>query len=251
MSEPLYDCPHCGRRNFTQRGLTVHVRQHAEILTLDDEKQSREMGEQLTTQYKRAIGSLREVLVFGAMMVKLREVVSTCGHNSTHGPQTKGDGIKAWMEQYAPEISRPTAYRFMELADGLRNEFKLGMRVDLQRLLTCEAGKLEVPLAKKQQQIFEFLEGKSQRQLLFNFGRAERKHRGGWHPRQGEPPPILADTKAMESYDLWCTTLSFLEREGLEDKSWAHLEREHLERLHGILIDLGREVSMAVRKGKI
>ena len=127
------------------------------------------MGQQLTEQYRKAITATREVVVFGAMMLKIRE---TCVRTRTQAGtfDDKGEGLKGWMAKFAPEVSHGTAYRFMALAEGVQEEFQLGKKVDLTLLLTESADELTPALQKKQRAILDFLEGKSQRQLLLQLG---------------------------------------------------------------------------------
>lgn len=131
------------------------------------------LGQQLTAQYRKAITATREVVIFGAMMIKIRESLSARGQaqRNQHSEAT----VNGWLEQFAPEVSRPTAYRFMALAEGVQEEFQLGKKVDLTLLLTESADELTPALRKKQQHILEFLEGKSQRQLLLQLGGDEPK----------------------------------------------------------------------------
>ncbi len=142
-------------------------------LATKDAAQFPEMGRQLTLQYDRAVGGIRDVLIFGAMMLQLRAVISSArGQVHPGGANSKDTGINGWLNEYAPKVSRPTAYRFMDLAEGIRDEFKLGAKVDLQHLLTTDPKKLEPALAKKRAAILEFVEDKSQRQLLFSIGKS-------------------------------------------------------------------------------
>jgi hypothetical protein len=148
-------------------------------------------GQQLTEAFRDANGAIKRVFIFGAMMLMQREaIVSTRGHVRTGGAASKGDGLKAWLEACAPEVaeSRPTAYRYMALAEGLREELKLGKKADLTLLLTASGDSLTQALRKKQAEIDKLIQGKSQRQLLLDFGKAEPKRRGGYHPRQGPAP---------------------------------------------------------------
>lgn len=208
-TETLVTCPTCNTPNFTERGLKAHKCKGKSRIQNPESKilaaapggtSSREqlqpataapgtlslvpsvplvpsndalMGQQLTEQYKKAITATREVVVFGAMMLKIRERVSACGHA---GNEARRDtGLKAWMEQHAPDVSRPTAYRFMALAEGVHEEFSLGKKVDLTLLLTESADELTPALRKKQKSILDFLEGKSQRQLLLQLGGDDEK----------------------------------------------------------------------------
>lgn len=130
------------------------------------------MGVQLTEQFKKAITATREVVIFGAMMLKVNEKVSARGQLSGRGHK---EGLSEWMRQFSPEVSRPTAYRFMALAEGVQEEFNVGKKCDLTLLLTAPDDELTPALRNKQRSILDFLEGKSQRQLLLQLGGDEKK----------------------------------------------------------------------------
>lgn len=124
------------------------------------------LARQLTEQYQRAVGGLWEVVKFGAMMIHLHTTLSARGQS--------GKGVSNWIEQHCPEISRPTAYRFMAIAEGIRDELQIGVRTDLVKLLTADHKELEPKRLKKQAAIRDFLEGRSQRQLLLILSKPER-----------------------------------------------------------------------------
>ncbi len=135
------------------------------------------MGAQLTEQFKKAITATRDVVIFGAMMLKVRESVSACGHANLGNEARRDTGLKAWLDLNAPDVarSRPTAYRFMALAEGVQEEFNVGKKCDLTLLLTAPDDELTPALRNKQRSILDFLEGKSQRQLLLQLGGDEKK----------------------------------------------------------------------------
>lgn len=188
-TETLHQCPSCGTHGFTKRGLKAHRcdgKQRNTASAAPAGEQSEQppeatslvvaagtlsddalMGQQLTAQFAKAITATRDVVVFGAMMLKARERVVSAG-----GRDSKGEGFKAWLETHAPEVakSRSTAYRFMALAEGVQEEFRLGKKADLTLLLTEPADELTPSLRKKQGDILAFLEGRSQRQLLLALG---------------------------------------------------------------------------------
>lgn len=160
-------------------------------LVLVDEtftEQDRERGRQLSAAWAQACGATRHILIFGAMMLAQREtIVSTRGHVRTGGADAKGDGLKGWLEACAPDVakSRATAYRYMGLAEGIRDEFKLGKKADLTLLLTAADEELAEPLRKKQREILDFVEGKSQRQLVLALDHGDSKPRGGNREKKG------------------------------------------------------------------
>jgi len=141
-----------------------------QIVVTAPNSQDAQMGQQLTEQYHRATGAIREILIFGSMMVQMKDTLSTRGQGTGNG--IKGDGLKGWLECYAPDISRPTAYRFMELAEGLQKRFET---TDTVFLLSTPVEDLSDAEQAKRKEIDELIEGKSQRQLYFDFGLNEKK----------------------------------------------------------------------------
>ncbi len=162
------------------------------------------MGRQITDQWERVKAGVREQIVLGAMMLKVRDRVDSArGANSaTRGPTTKGTGLKAWMETHAPTVSEGSAYRLMEIAEGIRENFAL-KRIDLEMLLTAQLAGMDAVLAKKRGQIEEVIAGKSQRQLLLQFGGGTAKERGGARTKTvtDEVPltPAEAEAKFLQS----------------------------------------------------
>lgn len=180
--EQLHDCPKCGRKNFTAGGLRAHACRPLTLETLAvlppvAGSEDAVMGRQLTEQWERVKASRREDLIFGAMMLKVRERCE-CVSARGHTPFSKGDGVKGWLDEHAPTVSRSVAYRLMEIAEGVKEDFAL-KKIDLEALLTAQVEGLDSKLAAKRAKIEEVIEGKSQRQLLLEFGSGEAKDRGG------------------------------------------------------------------------
>ena len=107
-------------------------------LPLTDADHAR-LGAELTALYQEALVGHLRVLAFGAKFMEVEKVVSTCGHNPERGPQTKGTGMKAWLEEHAPEVSRSTAYRFRDIAEAVAKRFKLA---EPARIFALTAGEL-------------------------------------------------------------------------------------------------------------
>lgn len=149
------------------------------------------MGRQLTAQYQRAVSGMREVLIFGAMLwqVEAHVTVSTRGHGGKFGD--KGTGLKGWLEQHAPEISRPTAYRFLGIAKAVAEEYeavvgqKIAKNYDLPALVLADTAALSEPAKLKQGELFDYVAGTSQRSWLDRFKQEQEK--GGKRTRSGAP----------------------------------------------------------------
>ena len=172
-----------GTRELTLSGLDVLPPVYAA-----GESQDVIMGRQLTEQWDRVVGGQREQLIFGAMMLKLRAHLLSPRADSKHkgsGRYAKGEGVEAWLAAHAKRVSKGTAYRLMDIAEGVAAEFKLGKRVDLEMLLSAQVENLDTNLAKKRAKIEECIEGRSQRQLLLEFGKkadGRASNKGGFRP---------------------------------------------------------------------
>lgn len=128
------------------------------------------MGSQLTEQYQRAIGGAVEVLKFGAMMLMLREKLSARGQLQAGRPSKDADpGVSAWLKEHAPEVKRPTAYRFLHVAEAIEAAFPLPAKVSFIKLATTPTEALPPKLRTKQQELWDFVSGTSQRSWLDQF----------------------------------------------------------------------------------
>lgn len=200
--ETLTSCPKCGTSGFTPRGLKAHVCKGinrdskalvpatpvaVEVVDESADPTDALLGKQLTEQYHRATGGMREVLKFGAMMIVLRETLSAREQGSGNG--RKGDGVKAWIAEHAPEINRTTAYRFLHVAEVVQSEFELPAKVSFLQLATSAPEELPKKLQKKQLELWDFVSGTSQRSWLDRFVPA--KPRGGDHG--GNPQPMTPE----------------------------------------------------------
>lgn len=255
-----------------------------EITIAPEQSDQALMARQLSEQYQRAVGGLWEVVKFGAMMMHLRAaLVGVAGPgNSGSGRYASGSGIEAWIKTNCPEISRPTAYRFLAIAEGLREEVKLGVKVDLLHLLTADHADLEPKLLKKRADIQDLLEGRSQRQLLLMFAEPKIGGNGGanllnqWLQQHypdlvGKsighlPQPVqkawneYCEARRQERYGdktkaeynaqrWWDEILAELNMERATDKRYQALPIATLKRISTTLLDLKRIIDDTIAKG--
>jgi hypothetical protein len=152
------------------------------------------MGEQLTTQYRRAVGGMQEVIIFGAMMIKLREKFPeitkkgpAAKSNSTRGVTPDEPApitLKKWLGTYAPEVKESTAYRFLHVTESIANKYaeivgsKTAKMISLPDLVTLPAEELPKGCEAKQLELFEFVNGTSQRSWLDMFSPESAQKRG-------------------------------------------------------------------------
>jgi len=144
--------------------------------------ESKQLWREVKDQYGRATCGMREVLKFGAMMMVLEAHVDQLvqvGQASRKG--TSGSGLKGLLAEHAPEINRSTAYRFRDVAKAVQKAYELPARVTkrltFEQIVTADSKQLEDAEKKAQSNLFEFVDGTSQKSLLDNF--REEKNRGG------------------------------------------------------------------------
>lgn len=196
MSETLHTCPKCGTPNFTERGLKAHVCKGPKTSTalvvesgtgtINDDAVK---GAQLTNQYHRATGGMKEVVIFGAMMMQLREE-----HPETkqHGGNRRSSStvelekvtLRGWLEKHAPEVKLTTALRFLHVTESIAANYKeiVGAKVakliSLPDLVTKSADDLPAGCEAKQLELFEFVNGTSQKSWLDMFSPESPQKRG-------------------------------------------------------------------------
>lgn len=161
------------------------------------ETQSLEMGEQLTEQFEKATGGMREVLIFGAMMMRLRQGVSSTVEETgaaARGPTAKGKGVDAWLKQYAPKVPVASAYRFEAVALGVADKWdalpdSLAKKIEFPDLVTLpepKLAKIDKRLPKKRVELFEYVKGTSQKSFLDQFREKYSARGGNQYERGGE-----------------------------------------------------------------
>lgn len=151
-----------------------------------------ELGKLITEQYKRACNAMPEILRFGAMMMRLEEKLLHDGVVSKGGRGNKG-GLNHWLRTHAPEIAESTAYRFRDVTLGIAVDYEqivgksVAKQFALADLVTAEAKALPEPVRKKQQALFDYVSGTSQKSWLDKIkpptaGDGRRNNKGGFQP---------------------------------------------------------------------
>lgn len=178
------------------------------------------MGEQLTTQYRRAVSGMQEVVIFGAMMIKLREKFPEI---TKKGPAAKSKStrgltldepapitLEKWLNTYAPDVKKPTAYRFLHVTESIAGHYaeivgaKTAKLISLPDLVTLPAKELPRGCEAKQLQLFEFVNGTSQRSWLDMFspespqkrGHKTKVEQGNDKPKPKTTAQLTADAEA-------------------------------------------------------
>lgn len=227
MSKPetLHTCPTCHTPGFTSRGLKAH-RCDGKNRTLSAPAATATdhalMGRQLSEQYQRAVGGLKEVVIFGAMMMRLRELHPEMTKVGRPGKKlSTADNsplsLSAWLETYAPDVKRPTALRFLHVTEAICADYaqivgaKTAKQISLPDLVTTPAKQLPKGCEEKQLSLFEYINGTSQRSWLDRFSPESPQKRGS-ASRSGDKPraPTTAEL-AQAAEDELTTTLNQLD----------------------------------------
>lgn len=156
---------------------------------LPTEAEQKALGHQIETQYAKATSGLVENIALGGLIEQARDIVSTCGHDRSRGGgrDTEGEGLKGWLAEHAPSVTRSTAYRCLELTKGVREELGIGKNADLYELL--KGAKPTDKEVAQREKITAFVAGKSQRTLLIGFGKIDGERGGARNKRTKKPTP--------------------------------------------------------------
>lgn len=232
---------------------------------------NKQVAAQLTADYRQAVGGLVACVRFGARLAEVRDAIVANALATGDGDGT----LKEFLTEHCPEISIPTAYRFMEMAGATRALCDVGAGTSLVTLLCASASKLAGELKKKRAQIEATLaEFGSQRQLLLAFRNETKKpkrsggdhefqawlksnfpHAAGtklrhcdtaiqatWaaHLKQHQlPPDEIAKLETENARKAWAATAEFLRDRGLGRKrTWPRLTPSEIETLAELLGDV-------------
>jgi hypothetical protein len=145
----------------------------------------------ITAQYKRAICGTLEILRFGAMLIEV-DTVLTRENSRTARHSCKGDqpSLMSWLEENCPEVNYKTAMRFKMLTQDMQKYCQIPAKLPVSLALPGPDGAVHLDdlppnvnvarVGKIQQQVWDMIQGKSARQLMFQF-RTDAAPRGGDH----------------------------------------------------------------------
>ena len=152
-----------------------------------------QIAAQLTDQYRKAVSGTRDVLIFGAMMRPLGVVLEL--QNNSHGPQTKGDGLKGWIEKNCPLINYNTAYGMYGFARSAREALSIPPSTSVHKLLTAPVDELSKREQKIRKELEGAIEGNSVNACMTGWGfrkaREPRPESGGAREGAGRKPASL------------------------------------------------------------
>jgi hypothetical protein len=169
------------------------------------------LGESATEDFGRAVGGMRSLLLFWGKVKLLQQRASGFDSQAENqiprkrGNVSKPTDMKAVFERYMPKVNLKTGYRFMDIGEQLAGEEyaqivgeRTAKTMPMVLLVTTPAAELQPPLRKKQEQLFEHMDGTSKQSWLDKFRAA--KERGG--PRETKEKPLSPaeqETKFLEA----------------------------------------------------
>lgn len=138
------------------------------------------LGEELTELYHDAVEGNMRILAFGARFLEVERLVtvpvSTRGHGKGGRFENEGGGMKGWLETNAPDISRPSAYRWRDIAEATAKKFKVQ---NPSLVFGSDIKALSEGDRAKRDQVWGFVEEKSQRGLQLELKLVSRRAGGG------------------------------------------------------------------------
>lgn len=153
-------------------------------------------------------------------------------------PELKGQ-FKSWVVKTFPK-SYKTATRYMRLAEAFgRSDSTVTFQTLTRDLATSVAALREFQLDLSHPAVAavaQWVNGRGAYQLMLDFP----SERGGARARKKAPADYDPNSAAEVAHDLWAPRLDFLEKEGLDEKSWRDLPRADLDRLKDLLTDLAK-----------
>ena len=196
----------------------------------------------VSTQYKRAVAGCLEMVRFGAMLMEVASVISRVRLRSEDGRiEGREDGLKAWLDEHCPDVNYATAMRFKSLAEGVKRACGLPEVMPMRLALPGPDGAIDVDadwapdgkgrpvsasrLRELQAEVWELVEGKSQRQLLFSFMSPEG-------PKGGARPPstkkLDPDWKHQDAVALWGLHLGWMLEDVKHGRCYLNLNAAEL-----------------------
>lgn len=171
-SEPLFDCPKCGRANFTAKGLKAHACKGTKALavvgpTLKSGRDSKAVAKQLDALISDAESGLRRIVTAGLFII---EITQDLPHGQ-FGP---------WIEAHLPHRSRRTVFGWKALAlnvmeaCGLKVQ-QLHFSKPLHEVIALPVAKVPKDAQEVRAKMDELIEGKTYKQLFFEFKQAEEQ----------------------------------------------------------------------------
>jgi hypothetical protein len=226
-----------------------------------------ELGEQATASYRRAIGGMREVLMFYATVKLMQMEVERLAEggllpignkpSKEGGRPAKPTDLRWLFERYAPGIPERSAYRLMEVGEGIEADYrklvggKIAKQFALPMFVTTPAEDLPATARAKQEQLFSYVEGTSKQSWLDKL--RPHKLKGGARQPSGDKVKVPEeDSEELEALDIWTPLQRSLTLE-LHDVTWAHLPNTgpvSRKSVLGVLTDLSSAIRQANKSAR-
>lgn len=171
-SEPLFDCPKCGRTNFTAKGLKAHACKPAKQLAvklpgLKSGRDSKAVAKQLDALITDAESGLRRIVTAGLFIV---EITQDLPHGQ-FGP---------WIEAHLPHRTPRTIWNWKALALNVMDLCGLKLKqlqfsTPLHKVMALPAAKVPKDAQEVRAKMDALIDGKTYRQLFFEFKSAEEQ----------------------------------------------------------------------------
>ena len=207
-------------------------------------------AEQVVTAYGLAINAVTSMVRFGAMLVEIDMSLSRQTHKG--GCFQTGETLKAWLDDNCKGVDYGKALKFKRLAEGLQRELCIPDKIPLSLAMPgaeLPEGSDEKRIQKFQRQVESFLDGKSARQLEFDFGfRSIGESNRGGDRRSGSA--MTEEEKHLRLMDLRKANFLTFTQKLLDLVS---LEEAHLTLDEGTLTELDNRLSViadAIRSAK-
>lgn len=197
---------------------------------------------EMTTQYKKAVAGCLEMIRFGAMMQDVDSSLTRETGARGGGHTSRDETLKGWLEANCPEINYKTALRFKALADGVRRACEIPTATPLCLVLPGADGSLDAPVenartgagrrltpkrvAALRSSVWKLVEGKSARQLLFQFMTPE-KRKGGARPQSERK--LDPDWRHLDAEAMWSERIGWMVEDIAKKKTFLHLTRAELQ----------------------
>jgi len=168
------------------------------------------------------------------------------------GGRGKKGGVSEWLRIHAPEINKHKAFRFLHVAQSVAGKFELPKKISFAELASKPAADLPKALQKKQLELWDFVNGTSQRSWLDQFtpkGGSRERPNGTKRRTKAEKE---FDDKAGQALDWYRfgfagIKLAFQDPEN----TWHHLDDEHLANLADLVKRFSKSVDEVCRARKV
>lgn len=209
------------------------------------------LASQLTTAFHLADNAMAHVVRFGAMMWMLEQKLSARGQFTKGGRGNRG-GLSEWLRINTPEINKQKAFRFLHVAQSVAGKFELPKKISFADLASKPADELPKKLQKKQLELWDFVNGTSQRSWLDQF-----TPKGGHRER---PNGTTRRTKAEKEFDDKFARARDWYRFGFAgiklahedpENTWLHLDDQNLANLADLLKCFTKVVDEVCRSRKV